>query len=98
MTLSFPLNVEVAPVSVMVSPDNSGLRPDDLAKLMTDKIVYVGPDVPPVIRDQAVAFQDRVLAVSRYYLAQMERSARTTMIGQLEQAGEHRAAEILRKL
>lgn len=98
MSLSFPLSAEVQPVSIMVSAPNTGLNPADLARLMTDKIVFVGPDVPPAIRDQAIAFQDRVLAVSHHYLTQMERSARTTMIGQLEQAGEHRAAEILRRL
>lgn len=96
--LSLPLSVEVQPVGVLVSAPNTGLHPADLARLMTDKIVFVGPDVPPAIRDQAIAFQDRVLAVSLHYLTQMERSARTTMIGQLEQAGEHQAAEILRKL
>lgn len=98
MSLSLPLSVEVQPVSIMVSAPNTGLSPADLAKLLTDKIVFVGPDVPPAIRDQAIAFQDRVLAVSQHYLMQMERSARTTMIGQLEQAGEFRAAEILGKL
>lgn len=98
MSLSFPLGVEMQPVSIMVSAPNTGLSPADLAKLLTDKIVFVGPDVPPAIRDQAIAFQDRVLAVSQHYLTQMERSARTTMIGQLEQAGEFRAAEILRKI
>ena len=98
MSLSFPLGVEVQPVSILVSAPNTGLHPADLARLLTDKIVFVGPDVPPAIRDQAIAFQDRVLAVSHHYLTQMERSARTTMIGQLEQAGEHRAAEILRRL
>lgn len=98
MSLSLPLSVEVQPVGVLISPPNTGLHPADLARLMTDKIVFVGPDVPPAIRDQAIAFQDRVLAVSHHYLTQMERSARTTMIGQLEQAGEFRAAEILRKL
>lgn len=98
MSLSLPLSVEVAPVGVMISAPHTGMSADQLAQLLTDKIVFVGPDVPPAIREQAIAFQDRVLAVSHHYLMQMERSARTTMIGQLEQAGEHRAAEILRKL
>lgn len=98
MTLSFPVSVEVQPVSVMTSAPDTGLSADQLAQMLTDKVVYVGPDVPPVIAEQARAFRDRILLISRYYMAQMARSERTTMIGQLEQAGESRAAEILRKL
>lgn len=97
MSLSLSLVGDVQPVTVSVSAPHTGLSAADLAQLCTDKIVYVGPEVPPVIRAQAHAFKDRVLNVTCYYLTQAQRSERTTVIGILEQAGHHAAAELLRK-
>lgn len=92
------MKVEVQPVEVSVTAPGTGLRPDQLAQMCTDKIVFVGPDVPPAIRDQALAFKDKILLTTRHYIAQAQKSERTQIIGQLEQAGFTDAANLLRTL
>lgn len=98
MSLSVNTGIHVQPVSVSVTAPGHGLTPDDLAEMMTNKIVYVGPDVPEPIRGQAHAYRDHILMVSRHYLKQAQTSDRTTVIGALEAAGMTDAANLVRGL
>lgn len=75
-----------------------GLNAEELTQLALAKIVFVGPDVPPAIREQAQAYKARIEQVLRHYLAQAVKSERTTVCNILEQAGETRAAELVRRL
>lgn len=96
MTLSMSMQGAMTPVAVSVTAPHTGLNADEMADMLTAKLVYVGPDVPAPLRDQAVAYKDRIRTLSRAYIAQAQRSERTTMIGILEQAGEFEAAKLLR--
>lgn len=84
-------------VSVEVTK-NRGLTPDELTRMALNKIIVVGPDVPPAIRDQAEAYKARIEGVLRHYLTQAQKSRDTTICNVLEQAGETRAAALVRKL
>jgi hypothetical protein len=75
-----------------------GLNADELTRMALSKIIFVGPEVPPAIRDQAEAYKARIESVLRHYLAQAQKSQNTTICNTLEQMGETQAAEIVRRL
>jgi hypothetical protein len=88
---------QVGNAEVMIT-NGRGLNVDELTRLALNKIVYVGPGVPPAIRDQAEAYKAQVEIVLRHYLAQAQKSQNTTIFNVLEQAGETRAAQLVRSL
>jgi hypothetical protein len=50
--------------SVMVmATEGRGSTPEEIAERALDKIIYVGSNTHPVIRDQAEAFKDSIRAV-----------------------------------
>lgn len=75
-----------------------GLNARELTEMALAKILFIGPDVPPAIRDQATAFKARIEAVLLHYITQAQRSQNTTIYNVLMQAGQHDAAELVRKL
>lgn len=96
MSLSVGAGVMVQPVITSVTAPHTGLTSDALAEMLVNKVIFVGPGVPAPIRLQALAYRERLIVAAQYYLAQAQRSERTTMIGILEQAGEFEAAKLLR--
>lgn len=75
-----------------------GLNADELTQMALTKILFVGPDVPPAIRDQAEAYKARLEQVLRHYIGQAQKSQNTSIYNVLMQAGQPDAAEIVRKL
>lgn len=97
MTLSFNASGELAPVRV-IATSHRGLGPDEVTEMMLGKIVSISDTAPMPIREQAIAFRDRLANVLRHYIGIAQRSERTTLIGQLRQAGHHAAADMMEKL
>lgn len=75
-----------------------GLNAREITDMAMRKIVFVSETAPAPIREQAVAFRDRIDIVVEHYVAQAQKSERTTICGILEQAGHHDAAELVRRL
>lgn len=75
-----------------------GLNVDELTQMALAKIIFVGPDVPPAIRDQAEAYKVRIEQVLRHYINQAQKSQNTSVYNHLMSAGHPDAAEIVRKL
>ena len=75
-----------------------GMTPEELADMAMEKILFVGDTCPPVIKDQARAFQKQVRDIIIIYLKQAVKSDRTTLINELNQAGLHDAAAGIRRL
>lgn len=73
---------------------NRGFTPEEIAEQALMKLVYVGENAPPAIRDQALAYKDRVRAVLLYYLTEAVKSDRLTMAIKLEQAGHPELAKL----
>lgn len=86
------------PVGVHVTTPGTGLSAEQLSRMCTDKIMHIGPEVPPVIRDQALEFKDKIFCVTKHYMAQAQKSERTSIIGVLERAGLSDAANLVRKV
>ena len=78
--------------------NNRGFTPEELASQCAQKVVSVADTAPPVIRDQAVAFQKHIEKVVCSYLKQVVHSDRTTVYNALNDAGHPDLAELIRKL
>jgi hypothetical protein len=82
----------------VMTTSGRGLNADELTTMAMDRIMSVADTTPPAIKDQALAFRGQIAGVVHNYIAQAQRSERTTMLAALERAGEFAAAEIIRKL
>ena len=84
------MNVQ-APVllnGVKVSTTNGrGHTAEEIAQRMADKIVYVGSNSHPVVRDQAIAFKASVQALCLFYLKEAVNQDRATIAHRLREAG-----------
>ena len=97
MTLQLDTFGALSPVQV-ITTSGRGLGPDEITSMALNKILSVSDNTPPAIREQAIAFRDKLANVLRYYIGVAQRSERTTLIGQLRQAGHHAAADMMETL
>lgn len=67
--------------------DNRGWTPEELAERALDRIIYVGGNSHPVIRDQAEAFRANIRKVLVHYLQEAVQSERTNIAVKLQEAG-----------
>lgn len=81
----------------VVTSENGGHPPEFWAKRATTQIVQVADTAPPAIRDQALAFQDRVEQVILYYMKKAIDCDRTTVSHLVTEAGQPKLAELLRR-
>lgn len=82
----------------VVTTNNTGLSVEHWVERALERIVFVGDQSIPAIRDQAEAFKGQVRAALDYYMRQAIRSDRTTLYNLLLQQGETQMAEIIRRL
>jgi hypothetical protein len=91
-----PLSTSVFDVSVVTS-DNGGHPPEFWAKRAAERIVQVSNTAPPVIRDQAIAFQSQVEQVILDHIKRAIRCDRTTLSHMVEESGHPKLADFLRR-
>lgn len=77
---------------------NRGWNPEELVDRALDKIIHVGESSHPVIRDQALAFRDRIRHVLVLYLQEAQSAERTTICAKLQQQGRDDLANLIRSL
>ena len=58
---------DVGSVMVMAT-EGRGFTPEEVAERALDKIIYVGSNAHPAIRDQAEAFKDSIRGVLVHYM------------------------------
>lgn len=90
-------DASVGTVEVMTTT-NCGHSPETLAELATNRIISVGSESHPTIRDQAAAFRSAIYETLVYYMRQMARSERTTIVARLRLGDMHEIADIIEKL
>ena len=83
---------------VVKTTSNRGFTPEEISESAIQKIVHIADTAHPAIRDQAIAFRDRVQAVMITAMKQAVASDRTTLAAKLREAGQHEAANIVGKL
>lgn len=92
--LSVQTNTQVGGVQVMTT-SNRGFTPEEVAERALDKIIYVGKDANPLIKDQAEAFKDNIRAVLVFYMKEAIKSDRTTLAVRLREAGHPELVQLL---
>jgi hypothetical protein len=66
---------------------NRGWSAEELAQRAADKIIYVGDQSHPLVRQQAHAFKENVKGVVGFYLQEAVRQDRVTIANRLREAG-----------
>jgi hypothetical protein len=82
--------------SVMVhTTNNRGFTPEEIAERALDKIISVGSQSHPAIRDQAEAFRNQIREVLIFYMKETVKSDRTTVAAKLREAGHPELIKLL---
>jgi hypothetical protein len=82
--------------SVSVATTNGrGWTPDELADRAIEKIIYVGSESHPAIREQAIAFRGAVRSVIKTYLEEAVNQDRATIAIRLHEAGHSNLVHLL---
>lgn len=77
------------------STSGRGFTPEEVANRALDKIIYVGENVDPVIRDQALAYRERLRNILVHYMYEAVKSDRTTLANKFKQAGHEELLQLL---
>jgi hypothetical protein len=85
--------------NVMVATTNGrGHSPEELAGHALDKIIRISGEMPPEIRDQVLAYKEKLRYILTDYISRGQQSERTTIIAALEKEGHSVASGIVRRL
>jgi hypothetical protein len=79
----------------VVTTNRRGWTPDELADRAIEKILYVGSESHPAIRDQAIAFRGAVRSVIKTYLEEAVNQDRATIAIRLREAGHSNLVHLL---
>jgi TRAP-type uncharacterized transport system substrate-binding protein len=89
-----PVSGAIGSVSV-VTTQNRGFSPEEVAERALDKIIYVGSHTHPAIREQAEAFRDSIRVVLIHYMREAIRANNVTLANKFTQAGHPELIPIL---
>jgi len=79
----------------VATTNGRGWTPDELADRAIEKILYVGSESHPAIRDQAIAFRSAVRSVIKTYLEEAVNQDRATIAIRLHEAGHSNLVHLL---
>ena len=77
--------------------DYRGFTPEELAEQALNRIIYVGDQTHPAIRDQAQAFREHIRSVLVSYMYRAVESHNTTLANRLREAGHPELVTLLEK-
>jgi len=77
---------------------NRGHPPEFYAERICARLMFVADEAPPPIRDQALAFQERMKVIVLAGIRNAILSDHTTIMGVLRQAGMEDAAKLVHSL
>jgi acetyl esterase/lipase len=80
---------------IVATTDNRGFTPEEIAERALDKIIHVGSQSHPAVREQAEAFKDSIRQVLIHYMYEVVRSHNVTLANKLTQAGHPEMIPIL---
>jgi hypothetical protein len=76
---------------------NRGLTAEEVAERAVDRIISVGQNSHPAIRDQAQAFREHIQAVVTFYMKEAIKNDRATLAIRLRDAGHPELTTLLEK-
>jgi hypothetical protein len=80
---------------MVMTTEGRGFTPEEVAERALDKIIYVGSEAHPAIRDQAEAFKDSIRQVLVHYMHEAVRSHNVTLVSKFKRAGYPELTAIL---
>ena len=72
-----------------------GATPEELAERALDKIISVGGNTHPAIRDQAEAYRENIRKVLMFYMKEAVRADHVTLAHKLREAGYPELVKII---
>jgi hypothetical protein len=75
--------------------DHGGFTPEELADRALDKIIQVGDQSHPLVRDQAIAFRNHIRGVLVFYMNEAVKFDRVTLAHKLREAGHPELIKLL---
>ena len=82
----------------VITTQNRGMTPEEVAKLAMDRIIYVSGDAPDGIKEQINTYKEKLFHVLVIYMTQAVQSDRTNVINLLEKEGNKTLAETIRRM
>jgi hypothetical protein len=79
----------------VMTTNNRGFTPEELANNALDKILYVGETTHPVIKEQAIAFREQIRHILVHYMHQAIKSDRTTLANTFKTSGHPELVKLL---
>ena len=92
------MDLPKTPIVNVYTTNNRGFTPEEVAKRCADKIVEVGENAAPEIRDQAIAFKNHLEKVIAFFMKEAIKSDRTTVYNAIKDAGHENLAEYIRRM
>ncbi len=95
---SFPTRITIPHGAVTVkTTSNRGFNAQELSDRCVEKLISIGENVEPALREQALAYRTSIKQLIFNTCEQAQRSERTTVCAQLEEAGFSEAAAFIRR-
>ncbi len=80
---------------MVMSTQGRGFTPEEVAERALDRIIYVGSQTHPAIREQAEAFRENIRQVLVHYMREAVRSHNVTLVSKFKKAGHPELVSIL---
>ena len=80
---------------MVMTTQHRGFTPEEIAERALERIIHVGSNTHPAIRDQAEAFKDSIRQVLVYYMHEVVKSHNVTLRNKFDQAGHREMSAIL---
>lgn len=74
---------------------NRGFTPEEVAERAVERIIYVGEQTHPAIRDQAQAFKEHIRSVVTFYIKEAIKNDRATIAIRMRDAGHPELIKLL---
>ena len=81
----------------VLTTEGRGFSPEELTERALDKLIYIGNESHPAIREQALAYRQRMKAVILFYLNEAVAQDRLTLASRLREAGHPDLVKLLEK-
>ncbi len=92
--ISVKSTVDIGNVKVL-TVSKRGFTPEEIAEQALDRIIYVGSNCHPAIKEQAEVFKEQIRGVIVESMKQAIRSDRTTLLNRFRDAGHPELSKLL---
>lgn len=79
----------------VATKDYGGFTPEEIAERALDKIISVGDNSHPLVREQAIAFRNHIRVVLIHYMKEAVKFDRVTLANRLREAGHPELIKLL---